>query len=307
MSVGEDHVLTLLTYFESEGYVCDDNARHYIARASDQDHEKILWFERCRERYLGIHVAVHWGLAKLGAAYNCGWVCSYTAGLSLITWNKAYCLFPSATLQCRESRLIDLPTNLTSSRLARLSADGIKTISAAWTQSKASRHCRQMAELRRIGDEQALTVEMNIDGTLRSGKPDSVIESTTFKSCLFDKENDDPETLEPVLHYALDTRSLSYPILRYDYSIWYNDHGCDPSLYTKLCDELVTRLDGLTLMEMAKIRGSERPPQYDQLWRGEIEANTLKGKFALPDTWAFYDGDVIAFLANAWEERDMSG
>jgi hypothetical protein len=306
IGIAEKHVLTLATYLKHEGYVCDKtDLQQYITTGSYWDAEKYLLFTKTTEYGNDRTIGIDWGVNGLRPILSVGGDRCTTADLSFITWNKAFCLFPSATLQHRVSYLIGPLAECTPLGLADLGADGIKTMSVAWESIAPSADCHKITDLRRIGDNQTLIVELNVDDIVPSEKPDSVIESATFKLCLYD-EGYNYENDKRVKHYVLEVKKLSYDILKYDYFVRYNKYDRDSSWYTKLCNELRTRLEELTIMELMKMPSDDRPPQYDELWSGEIKAKTFRGSFTLPSTWTFYDNEVIAFLAMAWENRDMA-
>jgi hypothetical protein len=94
---------------------------------------------------------------------------------------------------------------------------------------------------------------------------------------------------EPVTRYMIDHRVLTHPVLRYPYVVL-KEIGSETSTYDKKCDDLMKKLDQLTLVELMKMSESEPPS----------ESHKLKGQFPLAKTWTFFDEHVIEVLADAW-------
>lgn len=111
-------------------------------------------------------------------------------------------------------------------------------------------------------------------------------------------------------------QTIRHPVLEYHFITPKEDNGdgfdtemdeCDQriwtSYYSQKCDELKDRLDELTLLELANSPAEKRPAEYDLLASDLEIASSLRGKFEIPDTQSYYDDDVIAFLAEAWEDQ----
>lgn len=143
-------------------------------------------------------------------------------------------------------------------------------------------------------------------------RPDAVLQTMSFRLLmpLYHEQG-------PVSRYELDyDQTIRHPVLEYHFITPKEDNGdgfdtemdeCDQriwtSYYSQKCDELKDRLDELTLLELANSPAEKRPAEYDLLASDLEIASSLRGKFEIPDTQSYYDDDVIAFLAEAWEDQ----
>jgi hypothetical protein len=80
-----------------------------------------------------------------------------------------------------------------------------------------------------------------------------------------------------VVRYTLKLSALMHPVLKYEYMFLTEPDRDKASPYYLNCAKLTPWLDDLTMMEMSKIPKAQRPPEYDQLKHGNLEANDFKG------------------------------
>jgi hypothetical protein len=57
----------------------------------------------------------------------------------------------------------------------------------------------------------------------------------------------------------------------------------------------------LALVELSKIPPENRPAEYSEIARDISKVSRLLEDFVPPDTWTFYDDEVIAFLDKIWK------
>jgi hypothetical protein len=121
---------------------------------------------------------------------------STTAELNFITWNKAYCLFPLATLIKRNCYPTDDFYEDIAEDLEELALEGLQPKCCPSTESSIlPHHDASITDVRRIGDRYTLTMELDTEGVQTSEMPDGVIESATFQLYLQDQDN--IESIDP--------------------------------------------------------------------------------------------------------------
>lgn len=79
------------------------------------------------------------------------------------------------------------------------------------------------------------------------------------------------------------------------------DKDRETSYYSVRCEALRCRLNELALVELSKIPPENRPAEYSEIVQDVSKVNKLYDYFVPPDTWTFYDDEVIAFLDKTWK------
>lgn len=240
----------------------------------------------------------------------------FTVSMCFVTWNKAYALFPYTAFIRRECYVFNDIGSVEHS-LNGLSKEGFRVKTVSWAQQcdhvdlggdydlgklltlgKEDEDIKELARHRRIGDKHTWSFELGTTGVEKPSIPDAVLESSTFR--LFVKSahwGDDDVASHYILGYKDDL--FQHPVLKYTYLVL---SGSDPmTYYTARCDALRHRLNELTRVELSKMPPGDRPAEYSNLLSDLGRATELRGKFTLPDTWTFYDDDVIVQLAKAWK------
>lgn len=249
----------------------------------------------------------------------------FTACLNLLSWNKVYALFPYSTFVKSECYLLrDLDT-VKYSHLVSIVSDVLKVKSVAWTHREAPEglspkhnfvealrdqdtdEFKELVRIRRIGDRHTWVVKLDTKGLSVPDIPTSVLESATFQL----RGPHHHGQLSNVAYYVMDCDCIiNHPVLKHQYvtlSLGTQDDDSDErkarhSYYIRKCQDLNTRLNELTLIELRGMCTNDRPHhQYSALKRDISEAATLRGKIDRPASWAFFDDDVIAYLDKAWQ------
>jgi hypothetical protein len=251
-----------------------------------------------------------------------------TAELNVISWNAAYSLFPCSTFIKKDSFMLRSFDEGDRTLLAQLTREGLKSKTASWFQQRIAwpdlvgnrdynhlNYHDTMTRRRRIGDKYTWKLNLDVTGVVTPDMPTKVLESTTFR--LYPTWRGANALC--ISRYRLDfDENIRHPVLQYQYVTLAEDSGVGDghlprvddigrrdrrSHYSRRCDELIEYLDETTMLELAKIPANLRPPQYSQLRHKTNKANDTRGKFTLPDSWTFYDDDVIAFLDRRWNEQ----
>lgn len=249
------------------------------------------------------------GHAVIAKVFESVWT---TARCDIISWNKAYSLFPRATHIKKECYLVDDPQSdhEISRILSPISIEGLKTKTISWDSRWATRNYSAdgMTCRRRIGDKRTWVCNLDIAGVFRPARPDEVLQSTTFRLRTYGPDWDDGFSF---YHIGFDD-SIRHPILKYPFVIMEEDEDYDErsntvpirlepyrSHYIRMCNKLKDHLDEQTMLELVKIPEAERPSRFQEFRASRINAHELWNKFTPPSTWTYYDEDVILFLAGA--------
>jgi hypothetical protein len=233
-----------------------------------------------------------------------------TAGLTFISWNKAYTLFAYDTFVKERSHLISDSDDLLHSYLGKVKK--MQTykwyLFGTWNKWPVAEEGPDMM-VRRVGDRHTWILDLDIKGVTAPSTPVTVLESTIFEL----RRLPDPYGFtyydsEPKEYprYQLKYGELRHPILKHRYLVpaLSNEPGNKCITLHRKIDLLADRMERLTLAELEKISEAERPPGYYQLRDEEIWGNDLRDTFVLPATWTFYDDEVLGGLKDAWEKRD---
>ncbi|KAH0167768.1 hypothetical protein KCU86_g17818, partial [Aureobasidium melanogenum] len=105
-----------------------------------------------------------------------------TAHVNIITWNKAYCMFPNVTFVDRRMYFLHTPDEAMGQILSKYSAHGWRT--SDWADYDQARGCNKPGireNLRRIGDSSTWIIPLSLYKIRTPGRPDSVLESCTFQ------------------------------------------------------------------------------------------------------------------------------
>jgi hypothetical protein len=84
--------------------------------------------------------------------------------VNVITWNRAYCLFPSASLIKKASYVVTWLHDRSAAHLADLTEEGIKTKLTVWNQRKRPTTTEAITCPPRVGDKHTFVVELDTEG-----------------------------------------------------------------------------------------------------------------------------------------------
>lgn len=223
-----------------------------------------------------------------------------TAIVNVITWNKAYALFPDATFIERKTYMLKPLDDYFGMLLAKYSAHGWTTLQTQWPEDQRLSHSLQLNEHRRVGDRKTWTITLDIEGMGKISKPDSVIEHACFAvetgerpeeiAAHFDMEMPDPSSK----WHNIAAKSFKDCVLEYRYTFAGTEAISDGNFWLSLGE----RLDEMTYVEFLKMKKENRPELFED---GERERYfEWDGCFVKPGTWTHYDGFVKGWF-EAWE------
>ncbi|KAF2024054.1 hypothetical protein EK21DRAFT_118159 [Setomelanomma holmii] len=187
----------------------------------------------------------------------------------------------------REVHLVRDVSEDTEEDLAQFMDEGIEIIRIPWTESIILTSSRSSLTGRRsIGDRRTLVIDLSMFSVQESSIEDGFIESSTFQMIV-----------------ATEDTSRSRPIRSLYYNLVGDRSSGDNDRYHQHSQKLKERLDELTMMELMKMKSSERPWEYNRLKEGDIKANNLKLSFSTCVAWKLYDDEVIQFILQLWEHQ----
>ncbi|CCT76256.1 uncharacterized protein FFUJ_14108 [Fusarium fujikuroi IMI 58289] len=203
-----------------------------------------------------------------------------TAGLNVISWNKAYCLLPIPTVVSHKFYPIKPFDNALGKSLRERAKWGWTTRDMLWpdltTRLISSKECRQ------IGGPSSLIIKL---GNEPPGDytPDYVLEGSVYSVVwkLMDTGRRLCVTMQP--------GPVSHS-LRYVYANGEVGHGCkDWERFLR------DRLDRWTYVEIAKLDREEQPQGFYHMAPGNYRVRIPAG-YQLPETWDYADDQIIPWF-----------
>ncbi|KAF2662071.1 hypothetical protein K491DRAFT_710482 [Lophiostoma macrostomum CBS 122681] len=262
----------MVNYIEQQGYT----------KVEDKSHSNKYIYVRPSDRYrkrteVSLHFSDEVPLVKiLRRTYH-------TARANVISWNKAYCLFPISTVLKREyypmtSLNTSAHTNFTRS-FQQIATLGFKARSVLWDYSHAMTN--EMAALqgeRSLADRHSWVINLDTTGIKHPGVPDHLLDQASF-SLTCTKRN------SAINYISLTCTGLKSPVLQYTY-VHHNDCPRGIDLF---CNR---RLQELELMALSTLEVANRPAEYNAIMQGTTKLSEVMGKFTIPSWWQYYDDEV---------------
>lgn len=207
-----------------------------------------------------------------------------TAIINIITWNKAYCVFPRQTIVQHKLFPFKHLNDDFGSALNLYSQQGWTTRDIIWPQL-ATNLVRKMEGTRRIGDSSSLIIPLDTSSIPRALAPDSVTEYAHFEIIIECKTATPSLRLRnQILH--MEVHRVTSPALRYVYT------ASDPwRSYVR------ERLQRWVRVELCKIKPANRPQQFANIIPARPK---LPDDFELPQTWDYAD-DQMPIWFQEWE------
>ncbi|KAL8784342.1 MAG: hypothetical protein Q9195_009087 [Heterodermia aff. obscurata] len=188
-----------------------------------------------------------------------------TVVVNIISWNKAYSVFPQPSFLYHKTFLLRRMTDYFGNLLSKYGKRGWMVQGTLWPEEEASN--KSMVGPRRIGDKWTWIIPLDQSGISSPDKPDSVLDFSTFE--LFKSEFVSPNpgyyTMEAILFKSL--------VLEYDYvsSVNFDKPG---AFWTQFA---APRLERLSMIELCKIPSASRPTRIqdaiDQVWNRADETD----------------------------------
>ena len=167
-----------------------------------------------------------------------------TLVVNVISWNKAYALFPQSSFIYHKSYLLKEMSDYVGKLLAKYDERGWKCRHILWAENEV--YNRSMIVDRRIGDQHTWIIPLDTSGVVRLVMPDMVLEYSTFR--LKERPKDSPG----LGHYEISVMDFKSMVLKHNYATFEG-----PSAFWM--SFAGPRLESLSFLELCKIHPSRRP------------------------------------------------
>jgi hypothetical protein len=235
-----------------------------------------------------------------------------TADLHVISWNKAYSLYPRCTMLTKEAFLLNMMNEEICEELSEdinsLSEDGIAAKGVHWSSMHDPSNVPEelTSRLRRIG-KFTWTINLNTEGiSPTSCVPDNVLQSSTFRIALPFRSS--PFEM-PVSYYTMMVRSLTAPTIKYSYT-YATTHDKDQynrehnfMEYINSISWLNLRIHEATIVEITKMKTQDRPAICAQIFALGVDVSSVDWNavdIQKPATWKHYDDELLKQLHAVW-------
>jgi hypothetical protein len=221
-----------------------------------------------------------------------------TALVNIITWNKAYAIFPEPTFLHHKTYLLTPLDDYYKPLLAKIEARGWPRHEILWEEQKggvrgswqgwtnSNQPSRFTVWQRRIGDKRSWIISLPIEQVKQPAMLDTVIEYSEF-----DVEMGKLDSVSD-LYYYIRAPLFTSPVLRYTYT------------YTQVLNRLGEWLVYLSCSKLSKLKPDERPAGYDDaLLEAERIEHSFPEDYEVPEGWTYYDQDLPDWYD--FEERKM--
>ena len=225
-----------------------------------------------------------------------------TVVVNIISWNKAYSVFPQPSFLYHKTYLLTPITDYFGKLLSKYGERGWAAQGILWPEDEASH--KSMLEPRRLGDKWTWIIPLDQAGIDDHDMPDSVLEFSTFR--LFKEEYDEPSPG----YYDMEATSFRSLVLEHEYvSSMDLGHG----FWTTFAGP---RLERLSMIELCKTPSASRPApiqaRMDLVWnRDDQGLNDPVRLYPLVQyigemELSCYDHEMPGWYAE-WERLQTSG
>ncbi|GKU22822.1 hypothetical protein FLAG1_10015 [Fusarium langsethiae] len=226
---------------------------------------------------------------------------STTAYTNVITWNKAYSIFPRQTLVDHKFFPLRSLDDEFGTELSELSLQGWTARDIIWPDHDKEK-VDHVVGIRRIGDKRSLVIPLDTESVVTPSASDDVIELTQFK---ISERFNSPSRIghnHRFVHTAIQnsatkstslqiqTKTLTSSVLRYDYTT------ADNEWYMFA----IERAQRWAWLELYKLKQEDRPTQ-DTMSSPLISDISITADFEPPQSWDYADDQMMAWY-QMWEK-----
>ena len=234
-----------------------------------------------------------------------------TACMSLITWNRAYSLFPRHTLiDHKLFPLRDIGDEF-GIEMSALTSLGWTNRDLVWADQAIPKGIK-LEGLRRIGDAATLTIKLTTEQELVPQVPASVVEMAQFEVQLpssdrkrpaFNRSNRNLDSWRPGPpgeYFKIKAETLSSPAVRHVYI----------TASRSWRDYLKERLKRWSWLELYKISSDVRPePRHEENFVRQVRpmiSDFILSPGPPPESWDYADDQVAPWFSE-WERDENDG
>lgn len=255
-------------------------------------HRKVLIFRRAVPPG---SPQIRFHLTRTPPLYSILTDCAFsTAHVNIITWNKAYCMFPSVTFVDHRLYFLHTPDEALGQILSKYSAHGWRT--SDWVDYDQARGCNKPGireNVRRIGDSSTWTIPLNLYKIRTPIRPDSVLESCTFQ-IYPDSRHSGPRHME-LKTFGIGAQTFSCCMLKYIYTF-----DAPNASWIVFLREKLSRMVMLEVLKTggAGLIASIRQSDFMSGGHGDCPLLRSRPRFQRPDGW-----ECVDHMLPAWFEE----
>jgi hypothetical protein len=294
---------TLLDVFVSEG--SDVNyLTNYLERSENYEHDTEVEMNQNSEVYSrALHPKIKIRITRttkspIQVILNSASTTAYT---NVITWNKAYSIFPRQTLVDHKFFPLRSLDDEFGTELSELSLQGWTARDIIWPDHDKEK-VDDVVGIRRIGDKRSLVIPLDTESVVTPSASDDVIELTQFE---ISERFNSPSRIgydHRFGHTAIQnsatkstslqiqTKTLTSSVLRYDYTTADN----------KWYKFAIERTQRWAWLELYKLKQEDRPTQ-DTMSSPLISDISITADFEPPQSWDYADDQMMAWY-QMWEK-----
>ena len=203
----------------------------------------------------------------------------FTAEVNVVSWNKAYSVFPLPTFILKTCYLLKSWNECTVNSAQVLSRRGLNVQGVMWPEDNRRNH--PIRRRRRIDDRYTWKIPFDARNVQTSTTPDYVLEYACFEVLGLGTDFFDDEEGE-VRNYIVSMEMLNSKVLKYSHA-----YGDDEML-----EFFMARLHAATVLEIHKLNAAERPPDYVHILKTSFNIDYDLRDFNPPTSWSYRDDDI---------------
>jgi len=218
--------------------------------------------------------------------------------MGIISWNKAYSLFPDALFKERKVYMMIPLHDGSENWISRFDPLGFTPLEVRWPQDKRKWHSLTPTT-RRVGDAHTWVLPLDTVGVVKPKTPDLVLELAHFSIRQINAKFLYPRG--EYVHgpyYAIAIDDFRCLVLKYIY--------CVPPESEFFWNEVCEKCDSLVKLELLKIQKANRP-QFPEFRDSEPGAyfHLDEDYVDRPSTWTYWDDEIPRWY-EAWVKKDKS-
>ncbi|KAG2163513.1 hypothetical protein JADG_003252 [Aureobasidium aubasidani] len=226
-----------------------------------------------------------------------------TAHVNIITWNKAYCMFPNVTFIDRRMYFLHNPDEALGQILSKYSAHGWRT--SEWVDYDQTKGCNKPGireNFRRVGDSSSWVIPLNLHKIRTPESSDSILESCTFQIFPDSGPQKSRHAVTGLKTFSIGAQIFSCCMLKHNYTF----HTPDAS-WSRFLRENLSRMIMLEILKTGDADLIARTRQPDFML-GDHKCCPLlrtRPRFQRPEGWEQYRPDATSLDCHTFEETAM--
>ncbi|THX80675.1 hypothetical protein D6D05_04445 [Aureobasidium pullulans] len=217
-----------------------------------------------------------------------------TAHVNIITWNKAYCMFPNVTFIDRRMYFLHNPDEALGQILSKYSAHGWRT--SEWVDYDQTKGCNKPGireNFRRVGDSSSWVIPLNLHKIRIPESSDSILESCTFQIFPDSGPQKSRHAVTGLKTFSIGAQIFSCCMLKHNYTF----HTPDAS-WSRFLRENLSRMIMLEILKTgdADLIARTRQPNF---MLGDHKCCPLlrtRPRFQRPEGWEYVDHMIPSWL-----------